>query len=73
MTNLIFDDEYIGQRFTYGVTLRPVARFNIPDGWIIDSQKQHPDFKRFGTIDYPERLPEDVANHYDLVLISGQN
>lgn len=69
MSIFIFDDEYTGPRYTYGVTLRPVTRFNIPDGWIIDSQKPHPSF-RYGTVDYPHRLTVEQKNHYDMVTVA---
>lgn len=65
----IFHDTYRGPRYTYGLTYRPVARFNIPDGWIIGSQGQHPNFKNFGTIDYPARLSDQEARRYELVLV----
>lgn len=68
MSIFIFDDEYIGPRWTYGVTIRPIARFNIPDGWIIDSQNSHPKY-RHGTVDYPHRLRDEEVSHYDMVLI----
>lgn len=43
---------------------------NIPDGFIIGSQQAHPNFKSFGTIDYPEPLTSKQASHYDMVLVS---
>ena len=72
MSEFIFDDEYEGPRFTYGVTLRPVTRFNIPDGWIIGSDRPNPSY-RFGTIDYPYQLSPDKISHYDLIPQESTN
>jgi len=69
----IFDDEYTGPRWTYGCTIRPAARFNIPEGYICDSQKEHPQFRSFGTVDYPIALTEEQLNHYDMVFIKESN
>ena len=65
----IFDDEYTGPRFTYGLTLRPLARFHIPDGWIIDSDKYDKDFPRYGIVDYPVELTAEQLYRYDLVFV----
>ena len=66
MSIFTFDDEYTGPRWTYGVTIRPVARFNIPEGWIVDSQKENKKY-RFGTVDYPFELSQDDLTHYDMI------
>lgn len=65
----LFDDDYTGPRYTYGLTLRPLARFHIPDGWIIDSDKYHQDYPRYGVVDYPAELNADQLYRYDLVLV----
>lgn len=70
MSNFIFNEDYTGPRVTYGLTIRPVARFNIPDGWIIGSQKAHPDFRRYGTIDYPFELTQEQLHHYDMIKVN---
>lgn len=56
MTNLIFDDAYTGDRYTYGLTHRPLALAHVPDGWIIGSDREHKDFPVFGTVQYPRPL-----------------
>ncbi len=68
MTTTIFDDEYNGPRWTYGLVYRPLARFAVPDGWIISSNKDHPAY-RHGTIDYPHQLPERDLKAYELVEV----
>lgn len=70
MSIFIYHEDYTGPRWTYGLTLRPAARFNIPDGFIIGSQQTHPSFKSFGTIDYTEQLTPEQVSHYDMVLVS---
>lgn len=52
-----FDDTYTGPRWIYGLTYRPLSGRNIPDGWIIWSNRPHTSYQ-FGTVDYPARLPE---------------
>ena len=68
----IFDDEYTGPRWTYGVTLRPAIRFAIPEGYICDSQKDDSNF-RYCTVDYPMALTEEQLNHYDMILVKESN
>lgn len=65
---MYYDDRYNGARYRYGVTLRPIAYANIPDGSIIWSEREHPKYA-FGTIDYPEKLPEEKADHFDMVYL----
>ena len=65
----LWDDTYTGPRYTYGLTYRPLGYAQVPAGWIIKSDRPHPDF-RFGTIDYPFRLPDDVAARAELTLIA---
>lgn len=67
--NLLFDDTYTGPRYRYGLTIRPLARFNVPDGWIIQSDRPHKDFPRYGTVAYPFPLTEEQMHHYDMVEV----
>lgn len=64
----IFSDEYTGPRYRYGLTYRPIAVGAVPAGWIIGSQRPHARF-RYGTIDYPQQLPEGQAQSYELTLV----
>jgi len=69
MTDLIvYDDTHSGPRWTYGLTHRPLAAFAIPNGWIIQSDRVHPDY-RYGTVDYPRALTADEVASYELVLV----
>jgi len=63
---MLFDEDYTGPRFTYGLTYRPAARFSIPDGWVIGSNKEHPDFPKFGTVDYPVKLSDEELYKFEL-------
>lgn len=67
----IYDDEYQGPRFRYGLTYRP-APWGVPTGFIVGSGREHPDF-RFGTIDYPFEIDPRVANQMDLTRVEQMN
>ena len=64
----LFDDTYTGPRYRYASLLRPCNLANIPDGWIVFSQRAH-DKYRHGTVDYAEALAEDVRGRFDMVLV----
>lgn len=68
MDSIIFDDEYNGPRWTYGLVYRPLTRFAVPDGWIIGSNRDHSAY-RHGTVDYPQQLPEHDLKAYELVEV----
>lgn len=65
----IFDDEYAGPRYRYGMTYRPPGLSGIPGGFIVGSEMPHPSF-RFGTIDYPFRLDDRVVAQMELTEVS---
>lgn len=68
MLDILFDDEYTGPRWTYGMTYRPIGIGAIPKGWIINSQKDYSGF-HFGTIDYPRELTEKEVRNYELTAV----
>jgi len=68
MDRSIFDDEYTGPRYRYGLQYRPLSLGAVPEGWIIWSDRESDDF-RHGTLDYPVKLPEGTANNYELVFV----
>ncbi|HAM57622.1 MAG TPA: hypothetical protein DCQ64_20295 [Candidatus Rokubacteria bacterium] len=72
MAETLYDDTYTGDRWTYGLTYRPLGYAQVPAGFIVWSDRPHPDF-RFGTIDYPEPLPERVAQQASLTLVAVMN
>lgn len=69
LADLLFDDTYQGPRFVYGLVHRPVSTYNLPDGFILRSQRAHPSYPAFGTIAYPRELSESETAHYSLVRV----
>ncbi len=67
-----YDDEYSGPRWTYGLTHRPLWNGGVPKGYIILSNRTHPDFI-FGTIDYQEQLTNDLVQSYQLTETKRTN
>lgn len=67
MKDLLFDDSYTGPRQAYGLKFRSLTYGNVPEGWIIFSDKKHPDYP-FGTVDYPFELGEKAVS-MDMELI----
>lgn len=65
----LFDNEYAGPRFTYGMIFRPASIGTVPVGRIIESNKSSPDFPVFGTIDYPCELTEEELYQFELVKV----
>jgi len=53
--------------YKYGLKFRPPGPGAVPKGFILYEEK-HPDF-RWGVLHYPEKLPEEVANDYELTFI----
>lgn len=64
----VYDEEYEGSRWTYGLMHRPLQYSNVPDGWIIFSERQHADFA-FGTVDYPFELDARTISSYQLTVV----
>ena len=65
---IFFDEDYTGERFTYGLTYRPLDMASIPKGWIVGSTRHHSDFS-FGTIDYPMELTDQQVYSYELTRV----
>lgn len=63
--NLVYDDTYTGPRWRYALINRPMAGCHVPKGWIIWSDKKHPDYN-FGTVEYPFELPADQVAAFEL-------
>jgi len=68
MDRAIFDDEYTGPRYRYGLQFRPLSLGAVPDGWIIWSDRKDPAY-RHGTVDYPAMIPQQTADNYELVFM----
>lgn len=71
MKAILFDTDYKGPRFSYGCWYRPPGYAQIPDGWIVGSDRPHPDYPH-GTIDYPRELTSEEVERYQLERIGGE-
>lgn len=65
---IFFDDTYKGDRYTYGLKYRPLAQAQVPDGWIVFSDREHKDFP-FGTVDYPRELSEAEVSSFEMEAV----
>ena len=64
----VFNDTYLGRRWTYGLELRPLHSSHVPAGWILHSDFIHPEFK-FGTVQYSRPLTPDEVKSYQLTHV----
>lgn len=64
----LFDTDYSGPRWRYGLRWRPLASWNVPDGWIIGSDRPHPEYPH-GTADWPAPLGLGEVTAYELTLV----
>src|SRR5512139_3650794 len=67
----LYDESYKGDRYTYVLRVRPLAQYNVPNGWIIGSGKPHP-ASQFGTVDYPVPLTDEEMSHFTLCPVLKQ-
>jgi hypothetical protein len=65
----LWDAEYKGPRFRYGLTYRPATYANVPDNYILWSGKLYPGYAH-GTIDYPFRLSDMQVERFELTLVA---
>ena len=50
--SILYDDEFTGPRYRYGLHSRPLSPGAVPKGFIVHSDRASDDF-RHGTLDYP--------------------
>mgnify|MGYP001561317159 CR=1 FL=1 len=62
----LYDDEYTGPRWRYGITYRPVDLSGVPPGFIVGSHRPDQRFPRFGTIAYPRELSAREIKQFEL-------
>lgn len=63
---------YTSSFHTYGIINRPLSPYTAPSGWIPNSHKlTHPNFKKFGTIAYPQLLSDELVAKYELRFLSS--
>lgn len=64
---ILYDDEYHGPRYRYGLTLRPLGA-GVPRGWITFSDRPSTDPRcPFGTVDYPAPLSDFEVSQLSLI------
>lgn len=68
---LYFDADYTGTRYTYGLTYRPIGKGQVPDGWIIGSDRKHPTYAH-GTVDYPAPLAPAQLDAFQLAFLGSR-
>ena len=67
--DLPYDDTYRGPRYTYGLRYRPLGYAQVPPGWIIRSDRPHPEY-RHGTVDCPRPLTAQELRGYEPELVA---
>ncbi len=67
---MLFNDTYNGPRFTYGLQYRPLIQAQVPDGWIIWSDREHEDYQ-FGVTDYPFEIESEKAKSFEMILVKS--
>lgn len=66
--DLLFDDDYAGPRWTYGLSNRPLGSAQVPAKWIIFSDRPHPKYGH-GTVDYSRELTPHEVYAFELELV----
>lgn len=66
---MLWDEEFKGPRWRYGLQFRPLGFAQVPDGWVLKSERPDSRFPTFGTVAYPRELTERETYGFNLVLI----
>lgn len=72
VSGVVFNADYAGTRWRYGLVFRPVMLGTVPRGFVIGSEGPATARCRFGTIDYPFELAADEVRAYELVALGKQ-
>jgi hypothetical protein len=64
---LIFDEDYTGPRWTYGLTHRPAGIGCQPHGRIVGADRKNDTRTLFGSIQYPRELTQVEIEGYELL------
>ena len=64
----IYDEDYTGPRFTYGLRNRPAGIGCQPADRIVGGGREHDSF-RYGTIAYPFELSKQDIYDYELTKV----
>ena len=65
----LYDDTYAGPRWRYGLRYRPLGYAQVPNGWIIFSDRPHPAY-HFGTVEYSRPLTTHEEEQFSLILLA---
>ncbi len=65
---IVYDDEYTGPRWRYGLTNRPITGAGVPKGFIVFSDRKDQRF-RHGTVDYPFPLETNQIEQMELTPV----
>lgn len=68
---IFFNNDYTGPRWTYALLYRPLSGCHAPQGWIIFSDRKHPEYL-FGTVDFPFPLTNEWIEGYQLKAMGHQ-
>ena len=65
----VFDDDFTGPRWQYGLMNRPPGGGAVPRGFIIGSHRPNSPKFRHGTLEYPFALTDHDRDAYELTFI----
>jgi hypothetical protein len=68
VTDMVYDEDYTGPRFTYGLTYRLAGYAQVPDDRIVFGDRKDTRF-RYGTIQYPRRLSDREVESFELTFV----
>lgn len=68
--NQIYSQTYTGSRYRYALLASPVKPGRVPCGYIINSDKPHPNYK-FGTVEYPIKLDDTCLSMFEMHYIDS--
>ncbi len=70
--DLVYDKDYTGPRWTYGLTYRPAAYGAVPDGRIVGADVLGSTMFAHGTIQYPFELTEAQVAGFQLTPVPNE-
>jgi hypothetical protein len=69
---ILFSDEYAGDRWMYGLTYRGLGVATVPAGWLIEPGRAVPNLGfAFGTVQYPRELTAQEVAAFELTLVAS--
>ena len=74
MARFLYDDDYAGPLWTYGLLYRPIQAYGIipmRDDFILLSARPNPKYPNFGTVQYARELTSEELETYEMELVSA--